>query len=464
MKTIIKYVKTILLLGLVLNTSCSDFGDINDNPNSPTTPQAAEIVSNTIYQLGNQTAQYGFEYNAALMQYHGKPDFNYIDQYRIEANNAVWTGNYSLLGGLNDVLNNSKTNPSMKAVTKILKAIIGAELTDLYGPVPFFEAGNKYNLTPKYNQQQDIYTNTNGVLDLLKQAVQTLSTSSSAISGDIMFNGEKAQWIKFANVLRLKYLMRISNVYPSAGTKIKAIVDSGQIFSSNTDNAVLPYLSEPNNWFLSTARDGDFGLYKITTTMLDLLQSKNDPRIAFFYTPNDKGNYLPITPGSDDRTTSFTGLSKNMRAPNILNMVYATYFEQEFILAEAALNNFIDASTAKKHYDNATKAAFAFRGVEMPTDYLTTSSKGAWNGTLENLITQKYIANCMVGYEAWFDYRRTGFPKLTPALNNINSNLIPVRFQYPSEEIFTNEINNTEALSWLTAGNDYNSKSWWDKK
>lgn len=452
-----------IILGFVfIFSSCSDLAELNTNPNEPTEPEAKYLITNALYNLGNQTATNGFTFSSTLMQYHGKFDFNDVDQYEIETNSAVWVNNYKLLADMNDVLKSEKAGNATKAVAKVIKAMLGAELTDLYGPVPFFNAGDKNNLTPEYNQQKDVYTAANGVLDLLSQAVATLKNDTSGIVGDVLFSGNKEAWVKLANVLQLRYLLRISENYPSASTKINAIATSGAIFTSNADNAVLPYHAEPNNWFLSKVRDGDFSLYSITTTVLKMLEDKQDPRLSFYYKPNDTGNYVGITPGSNDRAGNYTGLSSNLRAADVMDMVFASYYEQEFILAEAALKGYIN-SNAQVHYENAVKANFDYRKVTIPSDYLSNTSKGQWNGTLENLINQKYLANIMTGHEAWFDYRRTGFPVLPAALNNINSDKIPVRFKYPSEETFTNRTNNAEALSWLSGGNDYNSKSWWDK-
>lgn len=459
---IINTIKTVAASALLLLASCNDFGDINENPDVPTTAEPTFLITNAIYKIGNQTATNAFEHNGALMQYYGKYDFNDLDHYKIETNSSFWVNNYKNLGDLNDVIDAEKSNLSMKAIAKILKAYTGALLTDLYGPVPFFEAGNKNILTPKYDTQEQIYTAENGVLDLLKKAISTLNSDTGIITGDVLFAGNKNQWIKFANVLRLKYLLRISKVYPSAKNEIQQIANSGNIFTSNDENAILDYTQEPNNWFLATVRSGDFQVYSITSTILTMLNDKQDPRLAFYYKPNASDTYIGITPGSNDRTGGYTSLSDNYRAADVVKMVFSTYFEQEFILAEAALENYIDNSTAQTHYENAVKAAFNYRAVQIPTDYLTNPSKGLWDGSLETIINQKYLSHIFIGYEAWFDYRRTGFPSLTPAINNNNSDKIPVRFKYPSEESFTNKQNNTEAISWL-GNNSYDAKSWWDK-
>ena len=464
MKLINNILAFFIIAGIV--SSCSDFGDMNINPDAPTSAEPSFLITNTIYKIGDQTAVNGFEYSGTMTQAFGKWDFNTIDHYNIESNTSVWVNNYKLLGDLNDVLSSDKANPSMKAVAKILKAYIGAQLTNLYGHVPFSEAANKDNLTPKYDTQEEIYTATNGVLDLLDQAISELNADTGAITGDVLFNGDKERWVTLSNVLKLKYLLRISDQYASAGSKIQAIVSSGDLFSSDTDNATLFYGQEPNNWFLSTVRDGDFNLYSMTNSVKIMFEDRADPRISFYYGLNSDGSFVGLEPGTFDRPDpeipelNYSLLSLNLRASDVMNMVFATYYQQEFILAEAALKGYI-SSSAETHYNNAVNAAFTYRNINIPADYLSNPAKGAWDGTLENLITQKYLANLMVGYENWFDYRRTGFPVLSASLNNINSDQIPIRFKYPTEESFTNSQNYNQAVTAM--GTDsYNVSAWWD--
>lgn len=462
MKTI-KILSLLAITFILTLTSCDDFGDINDNPDAPITVEPKFILTNAIYKIGDQTAVNGFSYNGAIMQYFGMFDFNDVDHFKLNTNSAVWVNNYKYIGDLNDVINSDKSTESMVAVAKVLKAYLGAQLTDLYGHVPFFEAGDKNILTPKYDSQEDIYTAENGVLDLLEQAKTTLETDMSVLSGDILFHGDKTKWVKFINVLKLKYLLRISDVYPASATKIQEIVTENNLFTSNNDNATLAYGGEPNNWYLSKVREGDFALLVITTSVLDMLDNRTDPRKPYYYKANSNGDYIGITPGSNDRTGNYTNVSDTYRAADIVKMIFTTYSEQEFILAEAALKGYINNATAQTHYNNAIQANFDYVNVTIPADYLTNPAKGKWNNTLENLINQKYLSNIFNGYEAWFDYRRTGFPTLPVPLNNVNSDVFPIRFKYPTEESFTNVENYNAAVSLLGGTNDYNGSSWWDQ-
>lgn len=450
-------------LGWVLTlTACKDFDDINDNPDVPTQPAAQFLLTEVLYQSGDQTTTNGFVNSAPMMQYYGQDDFNDIDHYNIQSNYPLWTLNYKLIGNLNDILDDTKSNEAVKATAKIMKAFIGAQLTDLYGPVPFLEAGYANNITPKYDKQQEVYTAENGVLSLLEQAVDKLNNTKGQIQGDVMFNGDKSKWVKFANALQVKYLLRIAHVYPQAKSRLQTLADGGALLTSNADNALIGYNFEPNHWYLSTARSGSYKLLRITTTILNLLQDREDPRLTFYYAPNDQNEFVPLEPGSNERNGSYTGLQDdNYRAHNVLDMVFATYFGQEFALAEAINRGYITGDE-KMHYNQAVQAVFDYRNIDLPTDYLTAETKGLWNGSLERILIQKYIANNTIGFEGWLDYKRTGLPNLTPALNNENGNKIPMRFKYPSEESFANAEHYNEAINWI-GQNNYDSRSWWEK-
>lgn len=455
-------IKLSALGSVLLFSSCNDFDDINDNPDAPTQPASQFLLTEVLYQSGDQTTTNGFVNTAPMMQYYGQDDFNDVDHYNIQSNYPLWTLNYKLIGNLNDILADTRSNQAMKATAKIMKAFIGAQLTDLYGPVPFLEAGYADNITPKYDQQNEVYTAENGVLSLLEQAVAELSTANGQIQGDIMFNGDKTKWIKFANALQIKYLLRIAHVHPQAKSRLQSLADGGELFMNNDDNALISYGFEPNNWYLSKERSGSYKLLRITTTMLTMFQDREDPRLAFYFAPNDQGEYVPLEPGSNERDGSYTGLQDdNYRSPNVLDMVFATYFGQEFAISEAIKRGYITGD-AKMHYDNAVKAAFEYRHVEIPTDYLTTASKGEWNNSLERILTQKFLANNTIGFEGWLDYKRTGLPNLAPALNNENGDRIPMRFKYPSEESFANADHYNQAINWI-GQNNYDSRSWWEK-
>lgn len=464
-----KKYSVILLAVLVFGfSSCTkDFEEINKNPNAPTASSPELVLTNTLWNVANNNTRYGFDYGSVIAQMTAKRDFNQIDRYDLGSNGVQWNSSFTALRDMDEII--ASSNNGLSGAAMIMKAYIGAQLTDLYGPVPFFEAGKGESgqFKPAYDSQEAIYTKTNGVIDLLKNGVAKLKKANGNISGDIVFGGSPQSWVRFGNALLVHYLVRISAVYPNAATELKAVVAANELMTSNTDNAVVNYLSQPHNWYLSNVRDSDFKTFKMTTTAKEIFEAHQDTRIEWFFAKNDQNKFEGLTPGKQptaDETKVISNLGANMRASNKMKAILMTYHMQQFDLAEAAQKGLIPG-TSKDYYDKAVTASYGYLGVTLPADYLTDTSKGAFKAAeaIKSIITQKWMANVFNGYEAWYDYRRTGFPVLKPAVSNINQDRIPVRFIYPSEEEFTNKSNYQAAIAQLGA-NDINAKSWWDKK
>ena len=139
-----------------------------------------------------------------------------------------------------------------------------------------------------------------------------------------------------------------------------------------------------------------------------------------------------------------------------------TAWETYFLLAEAAEKGLI-SQNAQAYYEMGVQLAFEYWQTEMPSSYLTTGNAtyGA-NGAnpLEQIITQKWIANTINGYEGWIEFRRTGFPQLKNVAASLNNGLIPVRMPYPADEAALNAVNYQAATA--NNKNSVNSKVWWD--
>jgi hypothetical protein len=206
--------------------------------------------------------------------------------------------------------------------------------------------------------------------------------------------------------------------------------------------------------------------------MEEILIELNDPRIATLFRPFGNSNsarYNGLLNGIDASQTTISiadySLTGTIFRENTgrLDANFMTSMETHFLLAEAAQKGFISAD-AQTLYDKGVTQAFAYWGTDLPGDYLTTTAAYNALGTnpVQQIITQKWIANIIKGYEGWIEYRRTGFPKLKTISASLNDNLIPVRMPYPAEEEALNAVNYKKASS-DTNGNSINVKVWWDK-
>jgi hypothetical protein len=141
-----------------------------------------------------------------------------------------------------------------------------------------------------------------------------------------------------------------------------------------------------------------------------------------------------------------------------------TYAELQFLLAEAREKGLIDIGTAESYYTKGMVASFAYYGVNPEASYFT-QAKVAFTGStdekLEKIGNQRWVASYYQGLEAWFNWRRTGYPKILPSVDNQNDDRIPVRYIFPRIEQSLNSANRDAAVARQGA-DDINTRVWWD--
>src|SRR5690606_38983949 len=238
----------------------------------------------------NQLAQYW-----ASNQYSSESRY----QFRSEVSNSYWSLFYSggtAVGGMSDLeeiirLNTERPNDfegfgdngNQIAVAKALKAWTFQNLTDCWGPIPFSQALKGSEVpSPAYDSQEEVYM---GLLAMLNEANADINVSAAGPQGDKIYGGDMSKWKKFVNSLKLRVAIRMADVNPNvAGTAIQEALNDG-VFTSNADNALLPYGdAAPNNNPLNEDRKtrNDFCASNI---MVDHLKSISDPRLAMYYEP-----------------------------------------------------------------------------------------------------------------------------------------------------------------------------------
>jgi hypothetical protein len=487
MKTIKKLL--ILVLACVNMVSCTDdFEEINTNPNYPenATPDLmlVNILRTSTY---THTAQ-SFERAGASAHHIAKWDYNDFERFQWDSNNGYWKTLYSVIRDIEIMMTLENTNDSYKAVGLTMKAWATAQLTDNWGNVPYTEAAKGKldgNFTPAYNTQQEIYTGTNGVIESLEQANELFKSSSAKISGDIIFNGDLAKWQKFANSLRMRYLMRISAKVDVAAD-LQQIINSEPIMESNADNMKMEALgAKPNQSYPSMLRFGDYNLWLMTNTMDSIMHKLNDPRMSTFFDPafvdgDNKPVYAGFPVGITDGTEQAMGIDQDKMSrldrgrfydqAEGFDYIMMNYAEVEFIKAEAAQKGFISGgdAIAETYYNNGINASFEYYSVEAP-DYLT-ETEVAYDSAkaLNQIMTQKWLANFLVGYEAWYDFKRTGLPEQKPNLDNTNvvdgKAMIPSRYYYPADEQLNNKENYQKAIDLMGGSDHINFPNWWENK
>jgi hypothetical protein len=477
-----KIIYTIAIFAFTLASCTKYFEDINTNPNAPVTVQPSLLLRQVIYDFGEQMSYEGFVAGDLLSQHRTALDFNLFDRHDLKSpqlGGNPWPIFFTNLRDNEIVLKQAIETPAFavyEGPVLILKAYMAAGLTDLFGDVPYFEAFNgvEGTVTPKYDLQEDIYQNENGILDNLDKGIAAINAYSGSIplEGDILYNGDLASWVRFANSLKIKYLVRISGKV-NVSAQLQTIFDGGNYINSNSQNAVFDFTnSEPNSFRLAQLRVGDFNNFVLSETMEEILTDLNDTRIGEFFRPfaNSTSNeYNGLINGINSSTTSIAlsdfslaGISFR-EDTSTLDANFMTAWETQFLLAEAAQKGLI-TSNAANLYNNGVTQAFEYWNTSLPTNYLAGNANFNAIGTtpLQQIITQKWIASIINGYEGWVEFRRTGFPALKNVSASLNNNLIPVRMPYPAEAASLNS-ENYKIAETATNGNSLDVKVWWNE-
>lgn len=474
-----------IITGLLTCTALactSDFEEINTNPVAPVSVQPEFLLRQILYDFTDQMSYEGFVAGNLLGQHFTAIDFNLFDRHSLteaQYGGNPWVFLYRNLRDNEILLNLANENPAYevyKGPALIYKSYLTSVLTDLYGDVPYSEAlkGKAGNVTPKYDDQRNIYLSKGGILDNIDAGIAAINAYKGAIklNGDIIYNGDLSKWVKLANSLKFKSLMRIS-AKENVAAQLQTLATQGNLITKAADNAFYSFpAGPPNNFKMATARIGDFNLFIMSATSQEILEKYNDPRKAVFFRPtaNNATVYKGLLNGPDASKLSistadysFSGRIFREDASELKANFFAS-FEMNFLLAEAAEKGLISGD-AKAYYEAGVKDAFGYWNTPLPADYLSAGAaayKANGANAIEQIITQKWISNYIHGYESWIEYRRTGFPVLKQIAASLNQNLIPLRLPYPTTEDVLNNANFKIAAT-ATNNNSVNTPVWWDK-
>ncbi|TKG88479.1 SusD/RagB family nutrient-binding outer membrane lipoprotein [Puteibacter caeruleilacunae] len=497
--------KLLSLLFIVVLVSCDDFGTMNENPNAPSeinnnpelllTGICKDIVNDMVVDAWNE--------GNVMAQYSAKIVFTAFDQFEWGSNSGSWNKIYSTSREIQNLLTISETinNTSYEAVGLIMRAWMFQILTDMWGDVPYKEAlqAKKGEIfTPVYDKQEEIYVS---LLADLKEANTLLSQGSSSIKGDIIYNGDLNKWKRFANSLRLRLLIRLTNVdggsinLTSELREIIANPSANPVMEGNDDNAILNYTTSfPNVHPKSEAsgyRIGSYDEYRMSETIEDVLEAYSDPRQMKLFAPTENSvnagpDYAGMQNGMVDGSAyEYKGGPSFISAINPETFYYSANnvpgmimlaSEVQFIIAEAAARypEIASIADAKSHYEKGITLNFEFWNVDLPADYLTRTSSNSefdipvnYDGNIETIITQKWIALFFTDYQGFIEYKRTGYPHIIEPGPDTHGDSYPSRYLYPDDEQALN-LSNHDAAATAQAGSvsnySYWTPVWWENK
>ncbi|HLT41834.1 MAG TPA: SusD/RagB family nutrient-binding outer membrane lipoprotein, partial [Sphingobacteriaceae bacterium] len=468
---------TLIALSVVSLVSCSDdYFDVNSSETAPTTTSLAPqfriqgAIENT-----TGTAQYrGVREVLGIVQYGSQ---NVADYYSETWSKEMTTGSYFLwqnayvyaLPNTADliVLGDKHNAPNYKAVGKILRAYIFGMTTDQYGAIvtdQTYDGESSMNLTPEFVTQKEVYAT---IFQLLDEGIEELGQPTeielNQEGGDVLYQGNKEQWIKFANAIKARYMNHLSKKASGdmAYNADAIIALCQQSFTSNQDNAQVNFPggeAENTNQPFSADGYGSSRFDYFSNFFVELLKNPlnatvaiQDPRLPIIVPEALNGGYHGVVTGrgldglpSEDFSLGNGGFYTSPASPTYM----ITYSEVKFIEAEARFRkgDFPGAYAALKAGVQADLEKLEVPSAEI-TAYLAQldAEVGGTNITMSDIMIQKYIAN-MLNPETWVDMRRMDYSSdIYPGLQrpeNVNLDIFPgendwiqaMRYEYNEED------------------------------
>jgi hypothetical protein len=479
----IKYKILTVLVGasLFVISSCSkginDFEDTNVNPNAPDQPVPPALLTNVLAAIGNNVWGNAIAQTAALYAQYTS-ETQYTDASRYTDPNLGWDGYYA--GAMYDLKNiiNYNTNAATQALAtiygsnanqiataRILLAYYYMVLTDTYGDLPYSGAlKNVANVA--FDKQQDVYP---ALINELKAAVNQFDAGAVA-QGDIVYAGSTAKWKRFANSLRAILALRMSKINPTLGkTEFAAAIAAG-VIESNADNFTISYpggnyRNPVNNYYVIIQRFD----YAESKTMTDKLTSLSDPRISKFGNTS-KGFPYGLTRNDallwQDQNPDYANLLAYTQTPQTFPFHVISAGQVWLARAEAAKLTWT-AENVNTCYTNGISASmeqWGITGAAVATYLLQPSVLLTGVNDLQKIGEQRWLSHYPDGNQGWAEWRRTGYPALSPAPGS--GKQIPRRMPYGPNDVLFNPTNWDAAATGYTVGGVKDSQDgriWWDK-
>ena len=423
-----RYLRALASVGVLATvTACTDFlsGEkLDSDPNRATSAQAAQLFVasqvNAYYILSGHAARV----LAMWSQQMAGTDRQYIgyDQYSVTEGlfgefSSTYTG-----GGLVDHRSIqadalASGNRTLVGIDKVWEALIVSFAADNYGDVPYSEAAQADKATPKLDPQLSVYA---ALQVLLDGAIADLAANQGVVGTlDLSLAGNNAAWIRVARTLKARLHLHTAEV--NTGAYALALAQAQQGINSPAGDLKSRHSSssgEENIWWQFIARDRD-SYIRPGKFLVDLMVSRNDPRLDEYFSENPAGNYVGAAPGQglDD---THSNLSETRLVPDFPQPL-VTWAENQAIIAEAAYRT--------GNIGLARSALDALRA-----DAGLGPIGGSLSGTalLKQILEEKYIA-LFQSPEVFQDYKRTCYPNITPATASAAAG-IPARFTYPVAE------------------------------
>jgi hypothetical protein len=515
-----KQLYVLLFCFIILFVSCTKkFAEINTDKNSIATVGAAELpflFSRAQSTATNSQWNYQVAQNLFADQYaqYFACEATYFPSDRLvirmdwvgAAFNPMYT---TVVPQLQTIFNSTDSTSAEYALASIWWVYTFHKITDYWGPIPYFSAGTPGNSVP-YDPQDKIYDD---FFKRLAAAVTVLKGKTGEQpfgSYDLVYGGNVNEWIKFANTLRLRLALRISNVDPArAKTEAEAAVAAGVMTTSPDDDALIQRSTKGDDGN-GLSIMSDWNEFRMSASMESVLKGYNDPRLPVYFLPAvNTGKYQGLRNGLSveqlgkdaNKADNNSHAGPRWASPAAGGM--STYLstsqnvmataEAYFLRAEGALLGWNMDGNAKDLYNEGITNSLAQWGITdativnnyinsmntpvAPGDYLNSPPmtnipvKFGTNLAVqkEQIATQKWLALFPDGMEAWADYRRSHILKLYPVVNSDNPDITNTstqwirRIPFLLSETQNNGAAVEAAVPLLNGPDKVTTPLWWDK-
>ena len=391
------------------------------------------------------------------------------------------------------------------ALAKIMRVHIMQIIASMQGPLPYTQVqSGQYSV--RYDNEETAWKammdDLDYSIDVLTSLMNTDSSFNELTTEDRIYQGDYKKWIKFANSLKLRIAIRISNAVPEYAKEKaeEAVAHPYGVMDSNEYDAYDNITT--TNYKNGLASVNSWGEVRANACIVSFMNGYQDPRREAYFTKSSASgdyDYIGVRSGIQGITTDMFSTYSTVKVETKTPMLIFNAAEVAFLRAEGqAVFNFSMGGTAESFYNQGIRLSFEQWGADGVEDYLkddvnkptaytdpagTNTYQNAlsnitikWNDSAdkeekqERIIVQKWIANWQLGNEAWADFRRTGYPKLIPVKENKSGGVVDSekgarRMPYPLDEFVSNKANVEYAIAnYLHGADNMATDVWWASK
>ncbi|WP_392436640.1 SusD/RagB family nutrient-binding outer membrane lipoprotein [Cruoricaptor ignavus] len=502
--------KKILSTAIILSViSCTgDFDEINRDETKITTVDKA-----TVGQLYASSQFNGLILNRFRYQTSQSLFGDFYSQYFANFSQSFASDRYTMPGGwlnntwnffyqkgapqIYEVLNKSKELELREeyALALVWKVTMFHRMTDYFGPIPYSSIGTP-GKSFEYDSQKDIYAK---FFQELNEAIGILKGSKqAAIFGahDQIYGGDVKKWLKYANTLKLRLAVRISDVNPAEAKKYAEEAVADGVFTDNSEDAWFKATASSNNPIGWTSQWDE---YRMSATMESVLVGYNDPRLPIYFQPAKNGEYHGVRNGVNN--TQMNKYNKNSvsrigtffygEPGKLQKFIVMPAAEAYFLRAEGALLGWNMNGTARDLYNEGIKKSlqqWGITGAAANTYVNSTATPKALNDQFSSpavssvpvkfsndleeqkhqVAMQKWLALFPNGWEAWSSLRKSDYPKIYDVINSDNADIPTTskikRLQFPGTEYTLNPDGVKTGINALNGKDSGATRLWWDVK